>query len=65
MDEGKRFLIVLVEGESYAIPFAGLQEITAPRDIRKDPSLSGLFAGQFELRGKLIPVLDIKKLFRV
>lgn len=65
MDEGTRFLLLSLEGENYALPIARLLEITTPRDIRKDPDLTGLFEGKFEFRGKRIPALDIKKLFKL
>src|SRR5574341_380686 len=38
MDEEKRFLILSLEGESYAIPITRLVEISAPRQIRNDAS---------------------------
>jgi purine-binding chemotaxis protein CheW len=65
MDEGTRFLILSVEGEAYAIPIARLQEIMVPRGILKDPGLSEMFEGKIEVRGSLIPVLDIKKIFKL
>ncbi len=65
MDEGTRFLIISLGGESYAIPIARLLEIAVPRNIRKDPNLTGLFEGKFEFRGKWIPVLNIKKILKI
>jgi chemotaxis signal transduction protein len=64
MAEGKRFLIFSLEGENYAIPIAGLLEITVARNIQKDPNLPG-FAGKFEFRGSWVPVLDIYKFFNL
>jgi len=65
MDEGTRFLILSLEGENYAVPIASLLEITTPHELRKDPNLTELFEGKFEFRGKLIPVLNAKKLFKL
>ncbi len=65
MDEGTRFLILSLEGEAYAVPISRLLEIAVPRNIQKDPNLTELFEGKFEFRGKLIPVLNIKKVLNL
>ncbi len=65
MDEGTRFLILLLDGESYAISISRLLEITALRGLQKDPNLTEMFEGKFEFRGKYIPVLNVKKIFKL
>ena len=65
MAERRRFLIVSLEGENYGLPVSGLLEITVARNIQKDSNLEELYEGTFEFRGTLIPVLNIKKLFRL
>lgn len=65
MDEGTRFLILSLEGESYAIPIARLLEITVARNIQREPSLTELFEGKVEFRGARIPVLNVKKIFKL
>lgn len=65
MDEGTRFLILSLEGESYAIPIARLLEITMSRDIQKDANLTAVFEGKIEFRGKKIPVLNAKKVLKL
>ncbi len=65
MNEGTRFLIVSLGGESYAMPITRLLEIAVPQAIRKDANLTEVFEGKFEFRGKWIPVLNIKKIFRI
>jgi purine-binding chemotaxis protein CheW len=65
MDEGTRFLILSLAGEEYAIAITRLLEITASRQLQKDPNLTEMFEGKFEYRGKLIPVLNIKKVFKL
>lgn len=65
MNEGTRFLILSLEGENYAIPITRLLEITVPRNMQKDSNLTAVFEGKFEYRGKLIPVLNIKKVFKL
>jgi chemotaxis signal transduction protein len=65
MDAGTRFLILLLDGESYAIPIARLLEITVARAIQRDAKHSELFEGTVEFRGAWIPVLNIKKIFKL
>lgn len=65
MDESIRYLILALEGESFAIPITSLLEITVPRNIQKDPKLTEIFEGRYEYRGKLIPVVNLKKILKV
>jgi chemotaxis signal transduction protein len=65
MNEGTRFLIVSLGGESYAMPITRLLEIVVPQALRKDTNLTEVFEGKFEFRGKWIPVLNIKKILRL
>ncbi len=65
MAEGTRYLILSLQGEGYAIPISRLLEITVPRDIQKDKSLSEVFEGKCEYRGRLVPVLNLKKIFNL
>ncbi len=65
MAEGTRYLILSLQGEGYAIPISRLLEITAPRNIQKDKSLSEAFEGKCEYRGKFVPVLNLKKIFNL
>ena len=65
MDEGTRFLILSLAGESYAIPITRLLEITVSHGILPDANLTEVFEGKFEFRGRLIPVLNIKKVLKI
>jgi chemotaxis signal transduction protein len=65
MDKGTRFFIVSLGGESYAMPITRLLEIAMPQAIKKDSTLTEMFEGKFEFAGKWIPVLNIKKIFRL
>ncbi len=47
------------------MPLTRMLEITVPRNIRQDANLTEMFEGKFEFRGKLIPVLNIKKIFKL
>jgi purine-binding chemotaxis protein CheW len=65
MDERNRFLIVSLEGESFALAISNLVEITVPRAVQKDPKLSAVFEGTMEFRGNTIPVADLKKILTI
>jgi purine-binding chemotaxis protein CheW len=65
MDEGTRFLILSLEGQTYAIPITRLLEITVAQSIQQDANLTEVFEGKVEFRGQLIPVLNIKKIFKL
>jgi purine-binding chemotaxis protein CheW len=65
MDEKTRYLILSLGGESYALPITRLLEITVPRDIQKNSNLTEMFEGKIEYRGKMIPVLNTKKIFNL
>jgi chemotaxis signal transduction protein len=60
MDVGRRFLILSLGGEKYALPISKLLEITIPRGICQDAKLPEIFEGKLEYRGQWIPALDIK-----
>jgi len=65
MDEGRRFLILSLDGGSFAVPITKLLEITLPREIQKDGGLTSMFEGKVAFRGKSIPVLNPKKIFNL
>lgn len=65
MEEKTRFLILLLQGESFAIPITSLLEITVPRNIQKDQKLSEIFEGKIDYRGKMIPVVNLKKVLKL
>ncbi len=65
MDESKRYLILSLDGASFAIPITSLLEITVPRNIQRDQKLSEIFEGKMEYRGKLIPVVNLKKILKL
>ncbi len=65
MDVGTRFLILSLCGDDYAISITRVLEITVRRGFRKDSKLTEIFEGRTEYRGTWIPVLNIKKVFKV
>jgi purine-binding chemotaxis protein CheW len=60
-----RFLILSLDGEGYAIPIDRVEEITVPREMQRDRNLTEVFEGKVEFRGKWIPVLNLRKLFKL
>lgn len=64
MEESKRFLILTLADDTFAIPITSLLEITSPRNIQKDPNLSEIFEGKYEYRGRMIPVVNMKKMLK-
>lgn len=58
-------MILSLEGESYAVPITRLLEITVPRGIQRDAKLTEVFEGKIEFRGKWIPVVNVKKIFKL
>ncbi len=58
-------MILSLDGGSYAISISRLLEITSPRGIQRDPNLTPVFEGKCEFRGKWIPVLNAKKIFKL
>jgi chemotaxis signal transduction protein len=60
-----RFLILSLEKDRYAIPVERVLEITVPRDVQKNANLTQLFEGTVEFRGKRIPIVDLKKVFKL
>jgi len=51
----------LIHGGSFAGPIVSLPESTVPRKIGKDTTLSAVFAGRLDYRGKLIPLANCKR----
>jgi chemotaxis signal transduction protein len=65
MDESSRYLILSLEGGKFALPITRLVEITVPRGVQKDERLPSVFEGAFEFRGRSVPVMDLKKVFKL
>jgi purine-binding chemotaxis protein CheW len=50
-------------GEEYAVDILKVQEINRPRQITKVPNAPCYVEGVINLRGKVIPVIDLRKKF--
>ncbi|MFH1238529.1 MAG: chemotaxis protein CheW [bacterium] len=70
MVEGKRaeelqLVIFQLTDEEYAIPIIQVHEIIKPTDVTRIPGMPDFVEGVINLRGKVIPIIDIRKRFRL
>lgn len=56
-----RHLVFRLEGRAYAIPLAQVAEICPPRDLNRMPHMPRAVEGMLELRGRLVPVLNLRE----
>jgi purine-binding chemotaxis protein CheW len=55
----------IVGDEEYAIPILNIQEIIKPIDYTRVPSTPDYVLGVFNLRGNVIPLIDLRKKFHL
>ena len=53
----------IVGDEEYAIPILNIQEIIKPIEYTRVPSVPNYVLGVFNLRGSVIPLIDLRKKF--
>ena len=53
----------IVGDEEYAIPILNIQEIIKPIEYTRVPSVPDYVLGVFNLRGSVIPLIDLRKKF--
>jgi purine-binding chemotaxis protein CheW len=53
----------IVDDEEYAIPILDIQEIIKPINITRVPSVPKYILGVFNLRGSVIPLIDLRQRF--
>ena len=56
-------LVGFVGEEEYAIPILNIQEIIKPIEYTRVPSVPDYVLGVFNLRGNVIPLIDLRKRF--
>lgn len=61
--ENNKFLTFGLDEENYAIPILKIKEIIGMMDITKIPRLPNFIKGVINLRGKIIPVIDLRLKF--
>ncbi len=64
-DEIIQLVGFLVGGEEYAVPILSIQEIIKPIAYTRVPKTPSYVLGVFNLRGNVIPLIDLRKKFRV
>ena len=52
-----------IENEEFGIDILNVQEIIRPVDITRVPNAPGFVEGVINLRGRIIPVIDLRKRF--
>jgi len=62
MDE-KQYVVFRLGNEEYGIEIMTVQEIIVPAPLTKLPNTPPYFSGVFNLRGHIIPLIDLKKRF--
>lgn len=65
MPDGSRYLIISLEAESFAVPVDRVAEIATAQGLEQDQNLAAAFEGRIEIRGRRIPVLNLKRLFKL
>jgi purine-binding chemotaxis protein CheW len=62
---GKQFVSFLLSGEEYAIDIMRVQEIIRISSITRVPKMPDFVEGVINLRGKVIPVVDLRARFEL
>lgn len=60
---GGKYLTFLLHGEEYGLEILKVREIIGIMDITKVPQTPGFVEGVINLRGKVIPVIDLRTRF--
>jgi len=64
-DLGGKYLTVLLAGEEYGLEVLKIREIIGLMDITKVPQAADFVQGVINLRGKVIPVIDLRSKFEL
>lgn len=60
VEQGRMFALFALAGESYAVPISLVQEIIKPKQITHIPHTPDFLRGVVNLRGKIVPVVDLR-----
>ncbi len=61
MEQEKQFVVFRLAGENYGIPITLVHEIIRYREITRIPRTSEYVKGVLNLRGQIVPVIDLRK----
>lgn len=59
----REFLTFAIEGETFGVDILQIHEILKPAVVTRVPNVGDHILGVVNLRGEIIPILDIKRLF--
>jgi purine-binding chemotaxis protein CheW len=63
VQQGQQYLTFVVAGESFAIPIAAVKEIIEYRQPTDVPMMPSFMRGVINLRGRVVPVIDLSARF--
>lgn len=61
----KQFVSFVLEGEEYGVPILSVQEIIRFETVTRVPQSSDFIEGVLNLRGQVIPVVNLRKKFNL
>lgn len=61
----KQYVVFKLANESYAVDIMNVSEITEPKQSTKVPNAPDFVEGIINLRGEVIPIIDLKKRFDI
>jgi purine-binding chemotaxis protein CheW len=65
MSQPREVLLFLLEGQRYALPMEDVRELVRAVRLTPLPRAPGVVEGLLNLRGELLPVLDMRRRFRL
>ena len=64
-EEGAGVVVFALGGQRYALEFSLVKEVLPPGEITPLPCAPAFLSGVVNLRGKIVPVLDLKAVFKI
>ena len=64
-DRAQQFLTFELAGEAYGVEILKVQEIRGWTPVRKLPNLPGFVKGALNLRGVIVPIIDLRERFQM
>jgi purine-binding chemotaxis protein CheW len=61
--QAEKYLTFRVDGDAFAVPFARVREIMGIQEITAVPGSAAFVKGVINLRGKIVPVVDLRLKF--
>ncbi|NMB11045.1 MAG: purine-binding chemotaxis protein CheW [Firmicutes bacterium] len=65
VDQERQLVIFRLYGEEFGVEITKVREIVKPREITRLPNVVDFVEGVTNLRGEVIPIIDLKKRFGV